>query len=108
MESTSAQHENQSYDLRSFNISPKSYSRKNHYGGFSKLKHINDNEFAKQSMTVKRSSLGYVEGDGDVWVEVPIRNRNTGVVRSFFISVETGERRRDEAPTGASRVIYLP
>jgi len=61
---------------------------------------------AKPSRMVQRSSLGIIEGDGDVWIEVPFRSRKT-VLNSIFISVDSGKWRR-EPPTGASRIIYMP
>ena len=54
------------------------------------------------------SKLGQLEGDGDVWVEVMIRSRCTDKLRTYFISVLTGEKVHGESPTGASRIIYLP
>ena len=54
------------------------------------------------------SKLGQLEGDGDVWVEVMIRSRRTDRLRTYFVSVLTGEKVRGEPPTGASRIIYLP
>jgi len=59
---------------------------------------------AKPSKIVKR--LGIV-GDGDIWVESVCRNRKSGSTRLFFVSQNTGQKVRDEPPTGASQVLYL-
>ncbi len=63
---------------------------------------------AKPSRVVRNSSLPKeIEGDGDLWYEVLLRSKKTGQEVSFFCSKNTGQRVRDEPPTGASRVIYL-
>jgi hypothetical protein len=62
---------------------------------------------AKPSKTIKRSNLDISgEGDGDIWVEKIFVSKRSGKQRTFFISVATGRRVRDEPPTGASKVIY--
>lgn len=62
---------------------------------------------AKPSKTIKRSNLDISgKGDGDIWVEKIFISKRTGKHRTFFISVATGRRIRDEPPTGASKVIY--
>ncbi len=48
-----------------------------------------------------------VYGDNDVWVEKILVNKKTRKERSFFYSIKTGERKADEPPTGASKVIYI-
>lgn len=44
--------------------------------------------------------------DGDVWIEKLYVSRRTGKKRIYFVSVNTGERRRDEPPSGAACVLY--
>jgi len=62
---------------------------------------------AKQSKIVKRSNLDISgKGDGDIWVEKIFVSKRTGKRRTFFVSVTTGRRIKDEPPTGASKVIY--
>lgn len=62
---------------------------------------------AKPSRIVKRSNLDVSgNGDGDIWVEKIFVSKRTGKRRTFFVSVATGRRVRDEPPTGASKVLY--
>ena len=62
---------------------------------------------AKQSKIVKRSNLKLSGGgDGDIWVEKIFVSKRTAKRRTFFVSVATGRRCRDEPPTGASKIIY--
>jgi len=46
------------------------------------------------------------DGDGDIWVEKIVVSKRSGKKRTFFVSVATGRRVRDEPPTGASKVLY--
>lgn len=46
-------------------------------------------------------------GDGDIWVEKIFRHRETGETSVFFVSKLTGQRVKQEPPSGASRVMYL-
>ena len=46
-------------------------------------------------------------GDGDVWVEEIMIHKGTGKKQAFFVSKKTGERVKDEPPSGASKVIFL-
>ena len=62
---------------------------------------------SRPSRILKRSLRTTVSGDGDVWVEQLFRHKISGALRSFFCSTKTGKKRRDEPPTGASKVIYL-
>jgi len=52
-------------------------------------------------------SASQANGDGDVWIEKYFRNRQTGKMRIFFVSKNTGKKVVGEPPTGASRVMYL-
>ncbi len=62
---------------------------------------------AKPSRIVKRSNLDVSgTGDGDIWVEKIFVSKRTRKRRTFFVSVATGRRVRDEPPTGASKVLY--
>ena len=62
---------------------------------------------AKPSKTMMRSNLNVSgDGDGDIWVEKIFVSRRSGKQRTFFVSVATGRRVRDEPPTGASKVLY--
>ena len=58
---------------------------------------------AKQSKIVQKK----IKGDGDVWVEAIFQNKISGNKRHYFVSQNTGQRVRNEPPTGASRVFYL-
>jgi len=61
----------------------------------------------KPSRIMKRSKLRVPEaGDGDIWVEKIFISKRTAKRRTFFVSVATGRRVRDEPPTGASKVLY--
>jgi hypothetical protein len=66
-----------------------------------------EDSFARPSRLLKKSFRAPVSGDGDIWVEELFRNKISGTVRSFFCSIKTGTKRKDEPPTGASKVIYL-
>jgi len=46
-------------------------------------------------------------GDRDVWEERICVHSKTGKQKSFFYSLNTGFRVKDEPPTGASEVIFL-
>ena len=48
-----------------------------------------------------------IEGDDDVWYERQYMNKKNGKIRTYFVSSNTGNRTRDEPPTGASKVVYL-
>ena len=101
IEETSADNES----IEGTTVSPSSSSR------WKRWKHNKSEKekqpfIAKPSRMVQRSSLGIIEGDGDVWMEVPCRSRKT-VLNSIFISVDSGKLRR-EPPTGASRIIHMP
>jgi len=62
---------------------------------------------AKPSKTMMRSNLDVPgDGDGDIWVEKIVVSKRSGKKRTFFVSVATGRRVRDEPPTGASKVLY--
>jgi hypothetical protein len=62
---------------------------------------------AKQSKIIKRSNLDISgHGDGDIWVERIFVSKRTGKRKTFFVSVATGRKVRDEPPTGASKVLY--
>lgn len=61
--------------------------------------------FARPSKRMKKA-CNHLSGDGDVWVEKIMKNKNTGRRRSFFYSMKTGERTTDEPPSGASTVIF--
>ena len=64
--------------------------------------------FPRPSKSVQKSNMGELHGDGDVWYEIRCISRTTNRVRSYFVSTWTGERKKDEPPTNASKVIYLP
>jgi len=67
-----------------------------------------ENPFAKPSKHIKKSG-GKMEiiGDRDVWEERVCVHSKTGKQKSFFYSLNTGFRVKDEPPTGASEVIFL-
>jgi hypothetical protein len=65
--------------------------------------------YARRSRVVKNSPFlrkRAEKGDGDVWVERLGKNRNTGSVRVYFQSRNTGKRCRDEPPSGAQNIIW--
>ena len=47
-----------------------------------------------------------MNSDGDVWIEKIYMSKRTGKKRIYFVSVNTGERVRDEPPSGAAYVLY--
>eukprot|EP00551_Chaetoceros_affinis_P017697 CAMPEP_0203735436 /NCGR_PEP_ID=MMETSP0092-20131115/32278_1 /ASSEMBLY_ACC=CAM_ASM_001090 /TAXON_ID=426623 /ORGANISM="Chaetoceros affinis, Strain CCMP159" /LENGTH=363 /DNA_ID=CAMNT_0050619979 /DNA_START=166 /DNA_END=1257 /DNA_ORIENTATION=+ len=62
---------------------------------------------ARKSRTVQRSKkLRKVGSDNDIWIEKIYMSKKTGKKRIYFVSVRTGERVRDEPPSGASQVLY--
>lgn len=61
---------------------------------------------ASKKMTKAGSPVKSSEGDGEVWAEKIFRNKK-GETQIFFVSKHTGEKVKDEPPTGASRVLYL-
>ncbi len=62
---------------------------------------------ARKSRTVQRSKrLRTVDSDNDIWIEKIYMSKKTGKKRIYFVSVRTGERVRDEPPSGASQVLY--
>jgi hypothetical protein len=62
---------------------------------------------ARKSRTVQRcKKLRHVSSDGDVWIEKVYVSKKTGKKRTYFVSVKTGERFRDEPPSGAAHVLY--
>ena len=63
--------------------------------------------FAQESISMRKTRLGRIEQDGDMWFETVFRNYINGRKRIFFVSYKTGVRCRDEPPTGASVVVYL-
>lgn len=62
---------------------------------------------AQESLVMRRSRLGQIKQDGDMWFETVFRNCKTGTKRIYFVSHKTGSRCKDEPPSGASLVIYL-
>jgi hypothetical protein len=48
-----------------------------------------------------------MRSDGDIWIEKIYVSKKTGNKRTYFVSVKTGERVRDEPPSGASQVLYI-
>eukprot|EP00590_Aulacoseira_subarctica_P003475 CAMPEP_0172431762 /NCGR_PEP_ID=MMETSP1064-20121228/59854_1 /TAXON_ID=202472 /ORGANISM="Aulacoseira subarctica , Strain CCAP 1002/5" /LENGTH=141 /DNA_ID=CAMNT_0013178635 /DNA_START=261 /DNA_END=686 /DNA_ORIENTATION=+ len=48
-----------------------------------------------------------VHHDYDTWREILARHKETGAVRSFFVSDATNLKVWDEPPSGASTIIYL-
>lgn len=68
----------------------------------------NANPFAKQSKSIRKSKMKMkIIGDNDIWEERTLVNTKTGRQRSFFYSVNTGFRLKDEPPTGASQIVYI-
>ncbi len=69
---------------------------------------IND-PMASPSKKIAKSNLKITanEGDGDIWVEMIFRHKDTGKMRIMFVSKNTGKKVADEPPSGASKVIYL-
>jgi len=65
-----------------------------------------DDPCARQSKLMKKSSMK-IKDDGDTWEERILVNTKNGKKRSFFYSINTGFRVKDEPPTGASLIIYL-
>jgi hypothetical protein len=69
-----------------------------------------EDPIASPSRKVAKANItndAVIQGDGDVWVEKIFYTVKTKTPVSCFISKKTGERVRDEPPTGATRVIYL-
>lgn len=48
-----------------------------------------------------------VHHDHDTWREILVRHKETGALRSFFVSDATNLKVWDEPPSGASTIIYL-
>jgi len=65
---------------------------------------IVEDPLAKPSKIVKGLK---VVGDNDIWVEAICKNRKSGNTHIFFVSQKTGQKVRNEPPTGASHVFYL-
>mmetsp|Transcript_20366 Transcript_20366/g.30592 ORF Transcript_20366/g.30592 Transcript_20366/m.30592 type:complete len:114 (-) Transcript_20366:20-361(-) len=62
--------------------------------------------FAKQSSAMKRSRFQPLKQDGDVWLETIFQTKS-GDPKTYFVSLKTGLRTKDEPPSGASTVVYL-
>jgi hypothetical protein len=58
-------------------------------------------------MRKTRFGAGMVQSDGDVWVEKVLKHRDSGEMKSFFFSQNTGFYVPDEPPSGASNIVYL-
>lgn len=91
----------------------KKEKKKNPFGFRKKTSKLDKKEkkkgfFPRPSKSVQKSAMGELHGDGDVWYEIRCISRTTNRVRSYFVSTWTGERKKDEPPTNASKVIYLP
>jgi hypothetical protein len=46
--------------------------------------------------------------DFDVWREVIVRHKETGEIRSYFVSDKTNRKEWDEPPSGATTIVYQP
>ncbi len=64
---------------------------------------------ATPSAKVRKSNIRSLaqQGDGDIWVEMIFRHKETGKTKIMFVSKNTGRKVGGEPPSGASKVIYL-
>lgn len=69
---------------------------------------VRSNSSSEDGKVVSSNLHVPVAGDGDVWIEKKFQHSKTGEQRIYFCSTNTGQKVRDEPPTGAGKVVRLP